>query len=107
MWAIAVSELEFAHPGGDSLFFDVTSSVAPGEHAAVVGTNGSGKSTLLQVLAWELEADGGVWALGKEALYLPQDVGMRPHATYAGARRRPWATSCSAGRTRNVGSTAT
>ena len=78
MSAITVSELEFAHPGGDSLFFDVTFSVAPGEHAAVVGTNGSGKSTLLQVLAGELEADEGVWALGGEVLYMPQDVGMRP-----------------------------
>jgi ATPase subunit of ABC transporter with duplicated ATPase domains len=76
MSSIVVSELEFAHPGGEPLFFDVGFTIGPGEHAAVVGSNGAGKSTLLRVLARELPADAGTWALGGTALYMPQDVGM-------------------------------
>src|SRR6478735_2432853 len=78
MSSIVVSELEFAHPGGDSLFYDVGFTVAPGEHAAVVGANGTGKSTLLKVLAGELQADEGSFSLGGPMLQLPQDVGLRP-----------------------------
>ncbi len=76
MSSIVVSELEFAHPGGEPLFFDVGFTIGPGEHAAVVGSNGAGKSTLLRVLAGELPADAGTWALGGAALYMPQDVGL-------------------------------
>ena len=57
MTSIVVSELEFAHPGGEPLFFDVGFTVAPGEHAAIVGSNGAGKSTVLRILAGELAAD--------------------------------------------------
>ena len=46
-----VSELEYAPPGADSLFFDVSFGVAPGEHAALVGANGAGKSTILRILS--------------------------------------------------------
>jgi ATPase subunit of ABC transporter with duplicated ATPase domains len=82
MSSIVVSDLEFAHPGGEPLFFDVGFTISPGEHAAIVGSNGAGKSTLLRVLARELEADSGTWALGGTALYMPQDVGVRdPHAS--------------------------
>jgi ATPase subunit of ABC transporter with duplicated ATPase domains len=49
--SIVVSDLEYAPPGADSLFFDVSTSVsAPGEHAALVGANGVGKSTILRIL---------------------------------------------------------
>jgi ATPase subunit of ABC transporter with duplicated ATPase domains len=78
---IVASELEFAHPGGEPLFFDVGFTVAPGEHAAVVGDNGAGKSTLLRVLAGELAADAGTSALGGPALYMPQDVGLAAPGT--------------------------
>ncbi|MEE9415369.1 MAG: ABC-F family ATP-binding cassette domain-containing protein [Acidimicrobiales bacterium] len=74
--SISVSELEFAHPGAHPLFFDVSFSVSPGEHGAIIGSNGSGKTTLLKILARELEADCGNWSLGGTALYMPQDVGM-------------------------------
>ena len=77
MTSIVVSELEFAHPGGEPLFFDVGFTVSPGEHVAIVGSNGAGKSTVLRILAGELTADAGTWALGGPALYMPQDVGMR------------------------------
>ena len=77
-----MSELEYAPPGADSLFFDVSFGVAPGEHAAIVGANGVGKSTILRILSGELTADEGEFALGGNVLRMTQDVGMsRPDDT--------------------------
>jgi len=80
--SIVVSELEYAPPGVDSLFFDVGFGVSPGEHAALVGANGVGKSTILRILSSELQADEGEFALGGTVLTMTQDVGMsRPTDT--------------------------
>ena len=82
MSSIVVSELEYAPPGADSLFFDVSFGVAPGEKAAIVGANGVGKSTILRILSGVLEADEGEFALGGTVLTMTQDVGMsRPTDT--------------------------
>ena len=82
MSSIVVSELEYAPPGADSLFFDVGFGVSPGEHAALVGANGVGKSTILRILSGELSADEGEFALGGNVLTMTQDVGMsRPTDT--------------------------
>jgi len=74
--SITVSELEYAPPGADSLFFDVGFTVSPGEHAAIVGANGVGKSTILRILSGELLPDDGEFALGGTVLTMTQDVGM-------------------------------
>ena len=77
-----MSELAYAPPGADQLFFDVSFGVAPGEHAALVGVNGVGKSTILRILSGELEADEGEYAIGGSMLRMTQDVGMsRPTDT--------------------------
>ena len=77
-----VSDLAYAPPGADQLFFDVGFGVAPGEHAALVGANGVGKSTVLRILSGVLEADDGEFALGGSVLSMTQDVGMaRPGDT--------------------------
>lgn len=77
-----VSELEYAPPASDSLFFDVSFGVSPGEHAVIVGANGAGKSTILRILTGELEPDEGDWAVGGTVLTMTQDVGMsRPDDT--------------------------
>ena len=76
MSSIVVSELEYAPPGADSLFFDLSFGIAPGEHAALVGANGVGKSTILRILSGELEADAGEFSLGGTVLTMTQDVGM-------------------------------
>ncbi len=76
MSSIVVSELEYAPPGADSLFFDIGFTVSPGEHAALVGANGVGKSTILRILSGDLEADDGEFALGGSVLTMTQDVGM-------------------------------
>ena len=82
MSSIVVSELEYAPPGADSLFFDVGFGVSPGEHAALVGANGVGKSTILRILSGQLQADEGEFALGGTVLTMTQDVGMsRPTDT--------------------------
>jgi ATPase subunit of ABC transporter with duplicated ATPase domains len=73
---ITVSELEYAPPGSDALFFDVSFGVAPGEHAALIGVNGVGKSTILRILAGELEPDEGSFSLGGTVLQMTQEVGM-------------------------------
>ena len=76
MSSIVVSELEYAPPGSDSLFFDVSFGVGPGEHAALVGANGVGKSTILRILSGVLEADEGEFSLDGDVLTMTQDVGM-------------------------------
>ena len=76
MSSIVVSELEYAPPGADSLFFDVSFGVAPGEHAALVGPNGVGKSTILRILSGRIQADCGEFAVGGSMLTMTQDVGM-------------------------------
>jgi ATPase subunit of ABC transporter with duplicated ATPase domains len=75
MGHVHVNDLAYAHPGGDTLFFDVSFRLPAGRHAGLIGVNGIGKSTLLRIAAGELEADAGDVALGGRALYMPQDVG--------------------------------
>jgi ATPase subunit of ABC transporter with duplicated ATPase domains len=72
---IAISNLAYAHPGGDTLFDGVSFNLKPGAHAALVGINGVGKSTLLRVLAGELTAGEGEAAAGGRLAYMPQDAG--------------------------------
>ncbi len=82
MSSIVVSELDYAPPGADSLFFDISFGVSPGDHAAIVGANGVGKSTILRILSGDVDADGGDFAVGGTFLTMTQDVGMgRPGDT--------------------------
>ena len=82
MSSIVVSELAYSPPGHDSLFFDVSFGVSPGEHAALVGPNGVGKSTILRIRSGELEPDDGETAMKGNVLTMTQDVGMsRPSDT--------------------------
>jgi ATPase subunit of ABC transporter with duplicated ATPase domains len=74
---VAVSNLAYAHPGGDLLFSEVSFRISPGQHVGLVGTNGVGKSTLLKILVGELAPDEGECAVGGRPGYMPQDVGVR------------------------------
>ncbi|MDQ6728840.1 MAG: ATP-binding cassette domain-containing protein [Actinomycetota bacterium] len=73
---ISVSQLAYAHPGGDLLFSDVGFRIAPGQHVGLIGANGVGKSTLLKILAGVLTADEGDAVSGGRVAYMPQDVGV-------------------------------
>src|SRR5579863_9614355 len=72
---VVVSNLAYAHPGGDFLFSEVSFKLAPGRHAGLVGANGVGKTTLMRVLAGELPAAEGDTDVGSFA-YMPQNVGL-------------------------------
>ncbi|MGH2843329.1 MAG: ABC-F family ATP-binding cassette domain-containing protein, partial [Solirubrobacteraceae bacterium] len=74
---IAVSNLAYAHPGGDELFSEVSFKLAPGRHVGLVGANGVGKTTLMRILAGELPATEGDVDIGR-LRYMPQDVGADP-----------------------------
>ena len=76
MSAIVVSELEYAPPGADSLFFGLNFRVGSGQHAALVGENGVGKSTLLRILAGRIEDAEGALNVASDLLYMSQDVGL-------------------------------
>ena len=78
---IAVSNLEYAHAGGTTLFSEVSFGVSPGSHAALVGANGVGKTTLLRILAGELAASEGDAAVGGTVGYMAQDVGVASDTT--------------------------
>src|SRR5215217_4415551 len=75
MSSMSISDLAYAHPGGDVLFSEVSFRVPSGTCAGLVGANGVGKSTLLRIVAGELEQDTGTVATDGEVLYMPQDVG--------------------------------
>jgi ATPase subunit of ABC transporter with duplicated ATPase domains len=73
---LAVSNLAYAHPGGDLLFSGVSFRLEGGRHAGLVGANGVGKTTLMRILAGELEPLEGDVAMGGRALHMPQEVGL-------------------------------
>src|ERR1700761_918294 len=74
---VSVSNLAYAHPGGELLFSDVSFKLSPGQHVGLVGTNGVGKTTLMRILAGALPAAEGEVSIGPFA-YMPQDVGVGP-----------------------------
>lgn len=73
---ISVSDLAYAHPGGNLLFERVSFKIPPGAHVGVVGVNGVGKSTLFGVIMGTLAADEGDARTGGHVAYMPQDVGV-------------------------------
>jgi ATPase subunit of ABC transporter with duplicated ATPase domains len=77
---IAVSNLAYAHPGGDLLFEGVSFNLAPGEHVGLVGANGVGKSTLFKILVGRLAPLDGEISIGGVAGYMAQDVGVADDA---------------------------
>jgi len=71
-----VTDLAYAHPGGDLLFSGAGFKLKAGQHAGLVGANGVGKTTLLKVVSGALEADGGEVSAGGRVAVMPQDVGV-------------------------------
>ena len=65
MTVLQVSDLRFGY-AGDTLFENVTFTLAIGERAALVAPNGAGKSTLLRLLGKEIDPDGGTVVVKKD-----------------------------------------
>ncbi|MGD0674247.1 MAG: ATP-binding cassette domain-containing protein [Polyangiaceae bacterium] len=61
-----MADLRFGY-AGDTLFENVTFSLAVGDRVALVAPNGAGKTTLLRILARELEPDAGAVVLKRGA----------------------------------------
>src|SRR5580704_13417754 len=64
MTVLQVADLRFGY-AGDTLFENVTFTLALGERAALVAPNGAGKSTLLRLIAKEVEPDQGTAVIKK------------------------------------------
>ena len=86
MTVLQVADLRFGY-AGDTLFQNVTFSLALGERAALVAPNGAGKSTLLRVIAGEIEPDQGSSVIRREATlgYYRQSHELQP---FRGRARR-------------------
>jgi ATP-binding cassette subfamily B protein len=57
-WAVDFSQVRVV-AGGNTILRDITLSVSPGSHLAIVGASGAGKSTLLSLLLGWRKADDG------------------------------------------------
>ncbi len=68
MTVLEVANLRFGY-AGDTLFENVTFSLAIGERAALVAPNGAGKSTLLRIIAKEVEPDAGTTVIKRDTSF--------------------------------------
>lgn len=66
--ALKVEHVSFAYDAGHPAVRDLSFSVAPGEHLAVVGASGAGKSTLAKLIAGLQRPDAGQVRLGRESI---------------------------------------
>jgi len=84
--SVDFSKVGFGYRSGAPLFRDLTLSVRPGEHVALVGPSGSGKSTLSKLLLRLMDVEeGGILvdgqdirdvtlsSLRRQVSYVPQD----------------------------------
>jgi len=61
---LAAADLEFAFPGGESLWPPLTFQLYRGQKVALAGPNGAGKTTLLKLISGELAPTSGRIRLG-------------------------------------------
>jgi ATP-binding cassette subfamily B protein len=61
---LAATSLTYTYADGPPAVIDVTLSIVPGEHLALVGATGAGKSTLAKLLVRAYDADTGVVTFG-------------------------------------------
>ena len=75
--AITVAGVSFGHPGGETLFFDVSFRVDTGAHVGLIGDNATGKSTLLRLIAGLHDPEEGVVSVDGSMRFMPQSIGQR------------------------------
>lgn len=74
--SLSIDHLAYAHPGGETLFDEVSFKCPSGAVSALVGGNGVGKTTLMRIIAGELSPLEGDVNVTGEMQYLPQDLGV-------------------------------
>ena len=86
MTVLQVADLRFGY-AGDTLFENVTFTLALGDRVSVVAPNGAGKSTLLRLIAKEMEPDAGSTVLRRESTlaYYRQSHEVAAHGDVLGA----------------------
>src|SRR4051812_33914519 len=86
MTVLQVGDVRFGY-GGDTLFENVTFTLALGDRAALVAPNGAGKSTLLRIIAKEIEPDAGSSVIKRETTfgYYRQSHELPPEGDVLGA----------------------
>jgi ATP-binding cassette subfamily F protein 3 len=86
MTVLQVADLRFGY-AGDTLFENITFTLAIGERVALVAPNGAGKSTLLRLIAKEIEPDGGTTVIKRETTfgYYRQSHELKPEGDVLGA----------------------
>jgi ATP-binding cassette subfamily B protein len=62
--ALAAESLTYSYSEGQPVVIDVSLSITPGEHLALVGATGAGKSTLAKLLVRAYDPDEGVVSFG-------------------------------------------
>src|SRR5262249_24841479 len=71
---IDVSDVAYAHPGGDLLFSEVSLRARAGDPIAIVGANGAGKTTLLRVVTGELQPEAGSVRVDGSSILMQQSI---------------------------------
>ncbi len=72
----------FGYGSAMTLFDDLTLTVAPGEHVALVGPSGSGKSTLSKLLLRFMDVDGGRILVDGQDIRGVTLSSLRAHVSY-------------------------
>ena len=76
------SHIVFGYGASTALFDDLTITVKPGEHVALVGPSGSGKSTLSKLLLRFIEVEGGRILVDGQDIREVTLASLRRHISY-------------------------
>lgn len=71
---LRLSGVEYAYGDGEPVLHDVSLSIPPGHHIAIVGATGAGKSTVAKIVSGQLTANSGEVETGGVVSMVSQDV---------------------------------
>src|ERR1019366_1033121 len=80
--AVEFHHVGFGYRPGTPLFRDLTLSIQPGEHVALVGASGSGKSTLSKLLLRLMDVDDGGILIDGQDIRAVTLSSLRRHISY-------------------------
>lgn len=86
--AIQFDKVSFAYQTQKTLFKELSFSIAPNEHVAIIGPSGSGKTTLLNVMAGFIQPQSGQLLINGVALTQLDTDHWRQHISWVGQNPR-------------------